>query len=132
MLATPVMGMQYLGDLAPETGLGELGFVGGDVTVVIGDHLVNDITVEMNDADDARSMKARVPLFCIPGVDLIWRWCIRHALVESMGVDKPIAAFVVENRTVLDLLDSDADLIRMWNGDAGPLVLLWADSSDIS
>lgn len=90
------------------------------------DHLVNDITVHSSDKPPT---VARVPLFCLPGTNLIWHWCVRHALAEAR--EKPIAGFMVENKTVLDLLDPEADLLRMWNGDAGPLKVIWGEPYEL-
>ncbi|KAF4749546.1 hypothetical protein FOZ63_008367 [Perkinsus olseni] len=126
MIATPLLGMIYLSELDPRTILSDFGLMKGHETVVIGDHLVNDITVH---SSDQRGKVARVPLFCLPGANLIWRWCVRHALEEGQQLEGSIAGFIVENRTVLDLLDPEADLLRMWNGDAGPLTVLWGDGS---
>ncbi|KAF4725610.1 hypothetical protein FOZ63_023745 [Perkinsus olseni] len=126
MIATPLLGMIYLSELDPRAILSDFGFMKGHETVIIGDHLVNDITVH---SSDQRAEVARVPLFCLPGANLIWRWCVRHALEEGQQLEGSIAGFIVENRTVLDLLDPEADLLRMWNGDAGPLTVLWGDGS---
>ncbi|KAF4669618.1 hypothetical protein FOZ61_003545 [Perkinsus olseni] len=126
MIATPLLGMIYLSELDPRAILSDFGFMKGHETVIIGDHLVNDITIH---SSDQRGKVARVPLFCLPGANLIWRWCVRHALEEGQQVEGSIAGFIVENRTVLDLLDPEAGLLRMWNGDAGPLTVLWGDGS---